>query len=505
MLSTPTFVRGFARLWLLGAALGPALLGAEIPEPGVKCGTPAAANSTPPTSGRPDPDRGSRYPGVFGPASAPGGTLPSEMNTSGGASPGALPTPPPTTHSSPPGSIPPPAVPGLPPAKGSSREEKERPQVEAIQAQGEVPEERLLDVGIEIFGPGVDEGDRAKVARSGLSPELRRSEARFIAFHLKKTLEGTGNWGAVRVVPGPGEGLELTVSGQIIESNGKRLAVDVEAKDALGQTWLDKRYRAEANPSGYRGETTPRREAFQDLYNRIANDLLQARDDRDARDLVALRRVATLRFAAQLAPEAFSPYLRASSSGRFTLTRFPAEGDSMMARIASIQDRDSMFVDTLNDHYLTFYEQMSGPYASWRQYSYDEVEALDKIKRDSLVKKLGGAAAVLAGMFMPTDSSGGSMASGVLMLGGMSAIQKGFQDAKEAGVHTAALKELANSFDGEVAPLLVEVEGEQRKLTGSAEVQFTAWRELLRQVLAVETGKPGDPNDVVVQASPSNY
>jgi len=163
-----------------------------------------------------------------------------------------------------------------------------------------------------------------------------------------------------------------------------------------------------------------------------------------------------------------------------------------------------MFVDTLNEHYLTFYEQMSGPYASWRQYSYEEVEALDKVNKDALIKKLGGAAAVLAGMFMPSNSQGGSMAGGVLILGGMTAIQKGFEDAKEAGVHTAALKELATSFDGDVAPLLVEVEGEQRKLTGSAEAQFTAWRELLRQVLAVETAKPGDPNAVVVQAPASN-
>jgi hypothetical protein len=112
---------------------------------------------------------------------------------------------------------------------------------------------------------------------------------------------------------------------------------------------------------------------------------------------------------------------------------------------------------------------------------------------------------VLAGMLLPSNSQGGSMAGGVLVLGGMTAIQKGFQDGKEAGLHTATLKELATSFDGDVTPLLVEVEGEQRKLTGSAEVQFAAWRELLRQVLAVETAKPGDPNAVVVQAPASNY
>ena len=280
MLGTPKFAKGLTRLLWLGAALGPALSGAAIPEPGVKCGVPAVARPNPPsTSGRTpgsgDAERAGRYPGVASPVPLPSGTLPSEMNPSGGGvAPGAIPTPPTTTQTAPPGSAPPPAVPGLPPAKSSSREEKEPSRVEAIQAQGEVPEERLLDVGIEIFGPGVDEGDRAKLARRGLSPELRRSEARFIAFHLKKTLESTGNWGAIRVVPGPGEGLELTVSGQIIESNGKRLAIDVEAKDALGQSWLDKRYRGEASPSAYKGETTPRREAFQDLYNRIANDLL---------------------------------------------------------------------------------------------------------------------------------------------------------------------------------------------------------------------------------------
>ena len=67
-------------------------------------------------------------------------------------------------------------------------------------------------------------------------------------------------------------------------------------------------------------------------------------------------------------------------------------------------------------------------------------------------------------------------------------------------MHQAALKELATSFDADVAPLLVEVEGQQRKLTGPAETQFVAWRELLRQVLSLETGLPTDPNDVVVAA-----
>jgi len=500
MLSTRKLVGGLARGSWLSVLVGTSLVAAEIPEPGGKCGTPAAVRpAVPPTSGR-APIAGSpqgigagQYPGATIPVAMPGG-LPAEM---------AAPT---TTQSMPPGAASPPAVPGLPPAKASGKEDKDSgPRVEAIQARGEVPEERLLDVGVEIFDPGVPETDREKLSRRGLSPELRRSEARFVSFHLKKTLESTGNWGAVRVVPGPGEGLDLTVSGRIVESNGKHLSLDIEARDALGQPWLNKRYKGEAHSSAYKGEAASRPEAFQDVYNRVANDLLHARDDRDSSDLVTLRRVAALRFAAQLSSEAFSSYLKSTGSGRFTLTRLPSEDDSMMRRVASIRERDQMFVDTLNDHYLSFYEQMSGPYTSWRQYSYEEIDALEKITRESRLKKILGGAAVLAGMLMPPPrSQGGSVAQQVVVLGGMAAIQSGFEEGKEAGVHTAALKELANSFDGDVAPLLVEVEGQQRKLTGSAEAQFASWRELLRQVLAVETGKPGDPNAVVVEAPSSS-
>jgi hypothetical protein len=393
-------------------------------------------------------------------------------------------------------------VPGLPPSSAKAQKERDRPRIEAIQAQGEVPEERLLDVGVEIFDPGADEGDRERLAQTGLSPELRRSEARYVSFHLKKTLEGTGNWGAVRVVPGAGEGLDVIVSGRIRESNGKRLSLDVEARDATGRRWLRKRYDGEADAAAYLGDRLGRNEPFQEVYNRVANDLLGARDERDAEELATARRVALLRFAAQLSPEAFGDHLETEDSGRVSLVRLPAEDDPMLARVAAIRERDQMFVDTLNDHYLTFYEKMTGPYASWRSYSYQEQEALDRITKQSRLKKILGGAAVLAGLFMNPDSRGDAMVQDAAVLGGLAVAQSGFQQAQEAAVHKAALKELATSFDSDVAPLLVEVEGEQVRLTGSAETQFVAWRQLLRQMFALETGLPADPNAVVVSAPP---
>jgi len=278
----------------------------------------------------------------------------------------------------------------------------------------------------------------------------------------------------------------------------------VEAADATGRRWLHKRYKGEADQSAYQSDRLGQYEPFQELYNRIANDLLAARDDLKASELVAVRRVSTLRFAAQLAPDAFTPYLDARRSGRWALRRLPAESDPMVRRVSEIRDRDQMFVDTLNDYYLSYYERMTGPYASWRQHSYEEQAALDKINRESRLKKVLGAGAMLAGIvLMGSDSEARRVAGDIAMLGGYAALQAGARQAAEKAMHESALKELATQAEGDVTPLLIEVEGQQVKLTGSAEKQFTQWRELMQRVFALETGVPDAPATPVVSAPTS--
>ena len=66
-----------------------------------------------------------------------------------------------------------------------------------------------------------------------------------------------------------------------------------------------------------------------------------------------------------------------------------------------------------------------------------------------------------------------------------------------------ALKELAAPFDAEVAPMLVEVEGQTLRLEGSAETQYAEWRRLLNKIFAAETGLSVDPDDSVPTAEPT--
>ena len=77
-------------------------------------------------------------------------------------------------------------------------------------AQVELTEEQLLDVGILIFDPNIPEEERELVF-----PEIRKAEARYIPYHLKTTLEDTGFWGGVWVLPEKSEAMDLIVAGRI--------------------------------------------------------------------------------------------------------------------------------------------------------------------------------------------------------------------------------------------------------------------------------------------------
>ena len=75
---------------------------------------------------------------------------------------------------------------------------------------------------------------------------------------------------------------------------------------------------------------------------------------------------------------------------------------------------------------------------------------------------------------------------------GSQVLINGFNVSKEAEIHEAAIQELSESFSSEMQPVVMEFEGRQYELTGSAEEQFNQWRALLRSIYFAETGF--DPN-----------
>ena len=172
-----------------------------------------------------------------------------------------------------------------------------------------------------------------------------------------------------------------------------------------------------------------------------------------------------------------------------------------MTRLDRIRERDYIFVDTLNEYYNDFYTRMGEPYGEWRTYSYEEQMALQAIRREARKRKIIGTLLLVGAAVADGGTSAARAARDAAAIGGAIAIKSGMDKSKEAKIHREALKELAASFDAEVAPLLVEVEGQTLRLEGSAETQYEEWRDLLSRIFTAETGLPLDPNDPGLAAS----
>ncbi|MCZ8129967.1 MAG: hypothetical protein O9284_01500 [Steroidobacteraceae bacterium] len=400
------------------------------------------------------------------------------------------------------------------------QETRPLPKLTAVQATEEIPDEQLLDVGIRLFDPGLPEGidENPELAeKEGIYPDIRRAEARYIPNVLRTTLEGTGHWGAVRVIPASVEVMDVMVDGTIVQSTGYSLALEVTVTDSTGRRWFQKRYEQVADTASYRDGPGRGRDPYQNVYVNLANDMLEYRKKLSSEDLVAVRRVSELRFAADLAPVAFKDYLEQSKTrdGKlYRAVRLPAEGDPIVERVERIRSRDEGMIDTVSDHYASFAEKMSEPYAAWRRSTYDEIEAEQRLKRQATTRKVLGAAAVLGGILMPSNCAGNdfdcrridSAARAAAVTGGVMAVMSGIQKGKEARMHTDALKEITSSFQGETTPMIVDVEGRTLKLTGTAEAQYAEWRKLLHELYQEETGLVGDapvvgPNGSAADAS----
>jgi hypothetical protein len=374
----------------------------------------------------------------------------------------------------------------------SSQPPSDDKKVTLVQAKTQILEEQLLDVMIPVFEPGLpEEGEELP---PGVFPELRKSESMYFAVQLADTLQSTGHWGAVRVAPDRPTSSDLTVLGTIIKSTGKTLVLAVEAVDSTGRVWLDRKYKETANPLAY-GETPVKvNDPFQAIYIRIANDLLAVRQEKSLQQIAEVRSVTRIRYAADLLPSVYADYLERDRKGRIDIARLPAQDDPMMQRVAKVYEREAMFVDVLNQHYTVFFDEMDEPYDDWRQFAYQEEIALDAMRKKARTQKILGAIAVLGAVLAEPSSGAEAAVRDVAVLGGMAAIQAGFATSKEAKIHIEALQELGASFESEVEPLVIEVEGQTIRLTGSVQEQYETWRQLLRQIYAAETGFPVDPN-----------
>ncbi len=367
-------------------------------------------------------------------------------------------------------------------------------EVKALDVADVTPsEDQLLDIGIVEFDPGIPKNNDS--SKTGVYEEVREAEVRYLPYHLKTTLQATGHWGAVRVIPSRAAFTDVIISGEIEKSDGEFVTLNITVEDATGSTWYRKSYETQTGISSYNQYRDRTNDPYQNVFNDIANDLRVYVAAIPAKQIQRVRQVSELQFFGDMAPLYFGDHLATDEDGITSVVRLPAENDPAVARLRQIRERDRLVVDTLNEHYANFYYGIAIPYEGWRKISREEQVNYRQVRRSAAMRTLLGVVVLAGSVAMETDNSSSSstrrMKRGIQTVGiskGLETIFEGLTRRSESKMHLESIKELSESFGAEAAPMVVTVEGEARRLTGTAAAQYESWRRLLKQIYEAETG-----------------
>jgi hypothetical protein len=351
-----------------------------------------------------------------------------------------------------------------------------------------MPPESLLDVGIPPLSDGLaltDEDDT-------VFPEVRIAETIYFSNQLAKTMEKSGAWGAIRVVPNTAVVMDLYITGTILQSDGETLDLDIQVYDTSGRQWLQERHRQVVGKYTYDRRLKTLADPFQNLFTAIANSVLQVRERMTTEDAVRLRQISELRFAREFSPEAFDDYIAEGRNGILTIERLPAANDSILERIAMIRDRDYLYVDTMQDYYDVFSREMHLPYQDFRRASYDSVVKSRQLRKRGNRQIIAGIAGIIGGIY-GRFNSGSWMAfdgSTAAAAAGGYALKQGLETKQRAAEQTERVAEMGSSLEAVIAPQVIALEDRSVTLTGTVEAQYAQWREMLHRIYEQERTLP---------------
>ena len=382
---------------------------------------------------------------------------------------------------------------------------------QAQKAAAETPS-RKLDIVVPTFDPGITE---TKDGDTPTWPELRRAEANLFAIELKKALEHTNKFGAVRVTPDRSATAALYVMGRIDTSNGGSVEIDIAVADISGRDVIDdkggfsfgtkkpklhnvfktKSFSHDVDEKFYKNPRNKTKNPYQPVFEDAAAYVVKLLEDVDSKRVNDLTKLTDMRFAASFSEDAFAEHMDVKG-GRVVLTSLPNEDDSMYQKIRAIRVRDQLFIDELQTDYDQFATKIAPSYHLWQEQTLTEISARQQAKRDAAKAAVGAALllglAIAAGQ-SATDNSynpvGDSIAAATAVTAGaigIGMIGDSIKSVEEAKMHNELIEELGDSVEIDIAPKVVAFEEKEQKLVGTAKQQFAQWRAFLKTIYELE-------------------
>lgn len=349
-----------------------------------------------------------------------------------------------------------------------------------------IAEEALLDVGIPVLNDGLYLTDDEDT----VFPEVRFAEAIYFSNQLAKVLEKSGAWGAIRVTPSDDIIMDLYITGTILQSDGETMDLEIQVKDSSGKQWFSKNYQQTVGKYAYDRRLKSLGDPFQNLFVRIANDLLSYREKLSRQRAIELRTISELRFAKTFSAQAFDSYISEKRDGTLVIDKLPADNDSILVRVRKIRERDYLYIDTMQDYYDGFTQQMHLAYQDFRRASYDSVVKARQLDKQGNRRIVAGIGAILAGIYGRSEADtriARDAGTATAAVGGF-AIKSGLEKKQQASAYNESVAEMGSSLEAEIAPQVIELEDRTVTLTGTVQAQYQQWQELLQQIYQQERG-----------------
>ena len=344
-----------------------------------------------------------------------------------------------------------------------------------------------LDVIIPVFDPGLPENED-DYEEDGIWPELRRAEASRFAYKLKQALDNSQEFGAVRVTPDQTASGDLYVLGKIEESDGQDVTFELNVVDISGKEWIEESFSHEVQESFYKNNRNNGKDPYTPVFKEAADEIIEALKEHSSSELDDLKYIADLRFGASFNDVAFMEYMDTDGND-IELVSKPSDSDPLFQRVMAIRVREQLFVDNLQQNYVSFSQNMNNSYLAWQEASFTETQLRQEARKESIYKTIGGV--LLIALAIAAGVSGDSIALDVAAIaggaGGAFLISSGFKSREEEKIHQDAINELGESINLELEPQVIAFEDETIELTGNIQQQFAQWREFLKRIYEQES------------------
>ena len=364
-----------------------------------------------------------------------------------------------------------------------------------------------LRLAIPVLDPGIPESTQ-KQKEEGIWPELRKAEAVRSAFKLKQWLHRYNQFDSIVISADSSISADIYLIGRIVESDSETMRIAYQVVDARGVAWAEertKKHRVELGWHDRYGNT--KRDPFDPLYNKIAEDVYEELKDRgkahveqlednenvgpDRARYSELQLITTTRdlaFADFVSPE-YNGFLKVEG-GHYKIQYVPEEQSESWRRIQTVMRREDEFAQVIEDYYEGFREQIETDYKKWQTDTFPVAREVRLSKRGRTIKALAGAVLVVASVAAAEDGSAkegdrsaeNAAAAGVIAGGAL--IGAAFRDNHIHRQAVQEINELSRSLHNSIRPTRIDLNGKIVTLTGTVQDQFGQWRSMLADIYA---------------------